>query len=74
MVKCDTHQRSLAKTISWRFLASLTTFILVFIFTGELVIALEVGAVEVIAKLIIFFFHERAWDHISWGKVAVESE
>lgn len=66
----ETRGRSIAKTISWRVLATLTTIALVYLFTGTIVIALEVGVIEVVAKLLLFFFHERMWNLISWGKIA----
>lgn len=64
----ETHARSLTKTISWRFIATLTTTVLVYIFTGSLTLSLGVGFFEVISKLIFYYLHERAWDGISWGK------
>jgi len=64
----DKHKRSLAKTITWRVFASTTTTItLVFLFTGELFVSLGVGITELIAKLIVYYLHERAWDRVSWG-------
>ena len=60
--------RSIVKTITWRIIATLTTTLLVFIFTGNLVMALELGAIEVIAKLLFYYLHERVWNRIMWGK------
>ena len=64
--------RSAAKTISWRTLATLTTAIIVYILTGELVLAIAVGSIEVIAKIILYFFHERAWNKIKFGKRMIQ--
>ena len=63
--------RTLAKTISWRIVASLTTFV-IFYFAADGKVALQaltaaIG-VEVIAKMVIYFLHERAWANIHWGK------
>lgn len=63
----ETQKRTLIKTVSWRILATLTTGLLVYIFTGNFTIALEVGAVEVIAKLVLYYLHERGWSIIPWG-------
>ena len=63
----ETKTRSILKTISWRILATLTTMILVFVFIGEIEVALSVGALEVIIKMIVYFFHERAWNKVSYG-------
>ena len=64
----DKHIRSVTKGLSWRVFASLTTMILVYAFTGKLALAAGVGVLEVITKLLIYYAHERAWNHITWGK------
>ena len=63
----ETRARSLAKSATWRVIATLTTIALVWGFTGQIHIALAVGGVEVFAKLLIFYFHERAWERVAWG-------
>jgi len=60
--------RSAVKTISWRFWATVTTMVLVYIFTGALTIAAAIGALEIILKIILYFFHERVWDKIRFGR------
>jgi len=64
----DKHIRSITKGLSWRVIATLTTVILVFAFTGKLYLAAGVGVLEVITKLLIYYAHERTWDKIKWGK------
>jgi uncharacterized membrane protein len=63
--------RTLAKTISWRIVASITTFV-IFYFATDGKIAMQAlsaaVAVEVVAKMVIYFLHERAWANIYWGK------
>ncbi len=68
----ESRARSLAKSLSWRAVATLTTITLVWIFTGEMHIAFTVGGIEVFAKLAIFYLHERAWDAVKWGHKAPE--
>jgi uncharacterized membrane protein len=70
MSDSETHQRSILKSVSFRILATITTIALVVIFTGEILLALEIGVVEVISKLILYYVHERFWDRITWGKIA----
>lgn len=65
--------RSMIKTISWRIWATLTTMILVFIFTGKVAIAATVGGVEVVVKMLLYFIHERAWGRINAGKKTKKS-
>lgn len=61
--------RSIAKGISWRILATLATIALVYIFTGNISLSLGIGLVEVILKIILYYFHERIWNKIKWGKI-----
>lgn len=63
----ETQQRTLAKTMTWRILATMTTALLVYLFTGDFTLALEVGALEVILKLLLYYLHERGWSYIPWG-------
>jgi len=64
----ETHLRSFLKGITWRIIATLTTMILVFIFTGNFVLTLSVGSLEIISKLIFYYLHERVWNRIKWGR------
>jgi len=64
----DKHVRSFAKSISWRAIATLTTMILVYVFTGKLALAAGIGIFEVVIKLMVYYAHERAWENINWGK------
>lgn len=64
----ESNGRSLIKTISWRALATLTTAALVYAFTGKLNVALAIGGIEVLLKLLLYFLHERTWNKISYGK------
>lgn len=60
--------RSLLKAISWRIVATLTTIVLVFVSTGNLVISLGVGFSELIIKIIIYYVHERIWNLVGFGR------
>jgi len=64
----ETKKRSILKAISWRTWATITTAIIVFIFTGEFALAITVGLLEVFAKMGLYFFHERFWQKVRWGK------
>ena len=61
-------KRTLVKTITWRITATLTTMILVWIFTGRIDFALSIGGVEVFLKMFLYYIHERTWDSISWAR------
>ncbi|MFD1160880.1 DUF2061 domain-containing protein [Hwangdonia seohaensis] len=61
-------KRSLAKTISWRIIGTLDTLVLSWLITGEATMAFTIASVEFASKMILYFFHERAWNNIKWGK------
>ncbi len=69
----STRKRTLLKTISWRTVATLTTTVLVYIFTGAFALAVTIGGLEVIAKMIFYFVHERVWDKIRYGRKEIPS-
>ncbi len=61
--------RSVAKTISWRTLGTLDTMIISYFVTGNLIMAASIGSIEVVTKMILYYFHERAWNKISFGRI-----
>ena len=69
----ETKKRSILKAISWRTWATITTAVIVFIFTGKFALAITIGFLEVFAKMVLYFFHERLWQKISFGKKEIPS-
>ena len=69
----ETKKRSVLKALSWRTWATITTAIIVFVFTGEIALAVTVGFLEVFAKMGLYFFHERLWQKIRFGKKEIPS-
>ena len=64
----DKYKRSLAKTLTYRIISTIAIIALVFIFTKDFVISGAIGGIDLIAKLIIYFLHERIWNKVPWGK------
>jgi len=62
-----TVKRHLLKTLSWRLLGSIDTFFLGWIITGTFRIGLQIGGLEVITKMVLYFVHERLWHKIRFG-------
>lgn len=56
------------KTISWRVLGTVATVNISYLITGTLVLAFSIGFIELISKLLLYYFHERTWNKIKWGK------
>ena len=61
--------RSVVKAISWRTVGTIETIIVSYFITGNLVMAASIGTIEVITKMALYYFHERAWNKISFGRV-----
>jgi uncharacterized membrane protein len=64
----DTNARSLVKGISWRMVGTIDTFVIAYLYFGELSIAAPIAATEVLTKIILYYFHERIWNIIYWGR------
>jgi uncharacterized membrane protein len=58
---------SLLKTISWRIIGTLDTMFISFLLTGDLKVAMSIGGIEVVSKMVLYYFHERAWVKILKG-------
>lgn len=54
-------KRHLAKTFSWRFIGTLDTILLSWFISGDFNIGLQIGFLEIITKMIFYYFHERFW-------------
>ena len=62
------HKRHIAKAITWRVIGTLDTFLLSWIISGSPSTGLKIGLAEVITKIILYYFHERAWFKINLSK------
>ena len=67
-MSAELKKRTLAKTLTWRVTAILTTFLIAWILTGDLLIGLSIGSIEALAKIFFYYFHERIWNNINWAK------
>lgn len=63
----EAHSRSLAKAVSWRILGSIDTFLLSWLFTRSAKAAGAIAITEVLTKMVLYYFHERAWSSVHWG-------
>ncbi|OSY88098.1 hypothetical protein WH52_08735 [Tenacibaculum holothuriorum] len=60
--------RSVVKSISWRVIGTIDTILISWIITGQVKTAFSIGAIELITKMLLYFFHERVWNSIKWGR------
>ena len=67
-MSAELKKRTLVKTITWRVTASLTTFLIAWMLTGDLLIGVSIGSIEAMAKIFLYYYHERIWNNINWAK------
>ena len=60
--------RSVGKSISWRILASCDTMLISYVITRSFKIAAAIGSIEVLTKMVLYYFHERAWNKFAFGR------
>ncbi|QNM84470.1 DUF2061 domain-containing protein [Polaribacter pectinis] len=60
--------RSVVKALSWRAIGTLDTLVVSYFLTGEITLAASIASVDFVTKLVLYFFHERIWNKIKWGK------
>ena len=61
-------KRSAVKALTWRIVGTVDTFLLSLIITKEPVTAGAIAGLEVLTKTILYYFHERGWNKIHWGR------
>lgn len=73
-----TRRRHIAKTLTWRIIASLTTFFLaLFFFKDDPMAASKatgVAVAESIIKMVLYYYHERFWYKSNFGLTSRKSK
>ncbi len=64
----ETKTRSLVKTIIWRIIATLITWGTIYFYIGKLGESIEITLVAALIGMTAYYFHERIWNKIEWGK------
>lgn len=63
----NSRKRHILKTITWRIVGTIDTMTIAWIISGDPLIGLQIGAVEVVTKMILYYIHERTWYKIDFG-------
>ena len=53
--------RHLLKTLSWRLVGSINTLLLAWLVTGNSLLGIKLGIVEILTKTILYYIHEKQW-------------
>ena len=61
-------RRSFVKAFSWRVIASTDTFLISWLITGKITWAGSITLLEIVTKTLLYYFHERGWNKIKWGR------
>ena len=70
----DSRKRTFVKTLLWRFIASGTTVVVVFLLSGNIALGLTAAAIGIPLKLFMYYFYERFWaTSVEWGKINVNT-
>lgn len=61
--------RSIVKSVSWRTIGTIDTIIISYVITGKPGLAFSIGGIEVFTKMALYYFHERTWNRINFGRI-----
>lgn len=64
----DTASRSLVKAVSWRITGTGSTFFISWLISGNFALASSIALLQLVLNTILYFYHERVWNKIDWGK------
>merc|ERR1719201_2389430 len=69
----DSSKRSLAKAIAWRIFAAFNTLVgATLLNKGNVGVAGKIAGSDSVIKTVLFYYYERTWTLIDWGKVPVD--
>jgi uncharacterized membrane protein len=60
--------RSFAKSITWRIIAIISTFVIGYIMSGSLAFAASLSLVSNLINFVLYYVHERVWLKVNWGR------
>jgi len=59
----ESKKKSAYKALSWRIIATLTTGMIGYFITGSFAIAGSIMTFDFFIKMILYYYHERAWTY-----------
>jgi uncharacterized membrane protein len=64
----ESHGRSILKALSWKLIATLLSFFVLYAETGSFAFASKLSWSIFVIGLMLYYLHERLWNGIHWGK------
>jgi uncharacterized membrane protein len=62
-------KRSLAKATSWETISLLLTTAVAYPFTESICSSIQLACACFVVKIVFFYWHDRIWHQIPWGKI-----
>ena len=63
----NANKRHIIKTFSWRAIGTVDTMIFGWILTGNAFVALKIGSLETVSKMLLYYCHEKLWHKVKYG-------
>lgn len=60
-------RRHILKTITWRGVGTIDTMLLAWLITGDPTTGMQIGGIEVVSKMVLYYLHERVWYKFDFG-------
>lgn len=64
----STQLRSITKAITWETISFLVLLPINYLISGEITQSLKIALLYILFKIPIYYYHERSWKLITWGK------
>jgi uncharacterized membrane protein len=61
----ESHRKSALKAVSWRVVGTIDTFLISWLISGSIHLGSAIAATEVVTKVVLYYFHERAWSRVN---------
>lgn len=65
----STFERSFIKGVIWEFVSFIIAFIVAYLYFGDWGNSILFAVILTLIKIPFYFFHERVWKKIRWGKI-----
>ncbi len=70
----SSHVRHVLKTITWRFIGTMDTMFMGWLISGNPIVGLKIGGLELVTKMGLYYLHERIWHRNDFGLLNVVAE
>jgi hypothetical protein len=60
----ESRRKAITKAITYRVWQSFNTFIIALIFTQKFETAAQIVSLEIIIKIVVYYWHERIWNKL----------